>query len=204
MIKVYVGNNINRTPIDVTSDTTLRRAFEEAEVDYGSGTNSLDGATLKAGDLDKTFEEMGVTGEKCYLMNIAKAVNAAAGIKVLAGTVAVEVGYTPDQIKEISRYRPDAMKLKDEKGAVLYTVAKVAKPNGCMNGVGAEFGDNVTAAGKAVIKMEAPVGADIKKWIEETIGVSILKLQKVESQWEDALDEIAKEKAAVLGTIEEL
>ena len=77
MIRVYVGNNIIRTAIDVTSDTTLRRAFEEAEVDYGTGTNSLDGATLKAGDLDKTFEEMGVTGEKCYLMNIAKAVNAA-------------------------------------------------------------------------------------------------------------------------------
>lgn len=202
MIRVYVGNNLNRTPVDVTSDTTLRKVLEDANVDYGVGMTSLDGATLKAGDLDKTFEEMGVTGEKCYLLNTAKAVNAA-GIKVLAGTVAIEVGFTPDQIKEICRYRPDAMKLKDEKGNSLFTVAKVNKANGSINSIGAEFGDAHSATGNAVIKLEA-TGEDVKKWIEENIGVSILNLQKVEAQWAQALDEIAAEKAAVLGTIEEL
>lgn len=201
MIRVYVGNNLNRTPVDVTSDTTLRKVLEEANIDYGVGMTSLDGATLKAGDLDKTFEEMGVTGEKCYLLNTAKAVNAA-GIKVLAGTVAIEVGFTPEQIKEICRYRPEAMKLKDEKGNSLFTVAKVSKENGSINSIGAEFGNAHSASGNAVIKLEAT--GDVRQWIEEHIGVSILNLQKVEAQWASALDEIAAEKAAVLGTIEEL
>lgn len=204
MIRVYVGNNLNRTPVDVTSDTTLRKVLEDANVDYGVGMTSLDGATLKPGDLDKTFEEMGVTGEKCYLLNTAKAVNAAATIKVLAGTVAIEVGYTPEQIKEICRYRPEAMKLKDEDGKTVFTVGKVSKENGSINGIGAEFGGAHAASGNAVIKLEAGAAEDIKKWIEENIGVSILNLQKVEAQWANALAEIAAEKAAVLGTIEEL
>ena len=202
MIRVYVGNNLNRTPVDVTSDTTLRKVLEDANVDYGVGMTSLDGATLKAGDLDKTFEEMGVTGEKCYLLNTAKAVNAAC-IKVLAGTAAVEVGYTPDEIKEICRYRPDAMRLRDENGDPVFTVAKVSG-KGSINGIGAEFGADKTASGKAAIKVEIPAEQDAKTWIEENIGVSILNLQKVEDQWQNALEQIAAEKAAVLDTIEEL
>ena len=202
MIRVFVGNNLDRRPVDVSYEATLRSVLEEAGIDYSIGLTSLDGATLQAGDLDKSFAQMGVTGEKCYLLNTAKAVNAA-GIKVLAGTGVIESAFTPEEIREISRYRPEAMKLKDEKGNTLFTVAKVSGQDGSINGIGAEFGEAKTAAGKAAIKFDV-AGDDAKKYIEEKVGVSILNLNKVESGWDAALAEIAAEKAAVLDTIEEL
>lgn len=203
MLKVYVGNNLSRTPMNVSHEATLRSVFEDANIDYGIGTNSLDGATLQPGDLDKTFSEMGVTGETCYLMNVAKAVNAA-NIKVLAQTAVVGTAYTREEIAEIAKYRPKALSIFDpETKEPVYTVC-LSKGKGMINKVGAEFGTGKTADGKACISLDIPADVDAKEFIEDKVGVAILNLAKVEAQWEGALAEIASEKEAVLGTIEVL
>lgn len=200
MLKVFVGNNINRKAVIVSEDTTLRKVLEDNQVDYGVGMTSLDGATLQTGDLDKTFAQLGITGEQCYLLNTAKAVNAA-GIKVLGLTAVVVSDHTPEELKEIAKYRPEAMMLKDpETKEVTFGVCQ-GKGDGSINRVGAEFGEG-TSDGKAIITLKIPVGTDPKEYIEEKVGVAILNLQKVERGWDAALEEIAQEKAAVLGTIE--
>lgn len=75
MIDLYIGNNLDREKHSYDPDETLRSAFETYGIDYSMGMNTLDGATLKPGDLDKTFKEMGVTSS-CYLLNIKKSENA--------------------------------------------------------------------------------------------------------------------------------
>lgn len=75
MIKVTIGNNVNRESVIIDENTTLRTALEENEIDYTVGIVHLDGSTLKAGDLDKTFADFGIT-EKCYLLSVVKADNA--------------------------------------------------------------------------------------------------------------------------------
>ena len=77
MIKVILGNNVKRTSEILDENTTLREALETAEIDYTRGIMNLDGSTLEPGDLDKTFADFGIT-EKCYLLNVVKADNAAA------------------------------------------------------------------------------------------------------------------------------
>ena len=64
MISVCVGNNLGRTTTIVDSANTLRQVLESNNIDYSLGMTSLDGSTLRAGDLDKTFEDFGIT-EKC-------------------------------------------------------------------------------------------------------------------------------------------
>ena len=76
MIKVVVGNNVNRETVIVSPETTLRTVLEQNEIDYSRGVMHLDGATLQPGDLDKTFTTFGIT-EKCFLLNVVKADNAA-------------------------------------------------------------------------------------------------------------------------------
>ena len=76
MVKVCVGNNVKRDNVIVDSNVTLRSVLEDAHIDYTKGSMHLDGATLQPGDLDKTFEQMGIT-EKCFLLNVVKADNAA-------------------------------------------------------------------------------------------------------------------------------
>ena len=76
MIKVTIGNNLKRTSEILDENTTLREALEDAGIDYTIGVMNLDGCTLEPGDLDMTFAEHGIT-EKCYLLNVVKADNAA-------------------------------------------------------------------------------------------------------------------------------
>ena len=76
MVKVCVGNNVKRDNVIVDSNVTLRSVLEDANIDYTKGTMHLDGATLQPGDLDKTLDQMGIT-EKCFLLNVVKADNAA-------------------------------------------------------------------------------------------------------------------------------
>ena len=75
MIKVTYGNNVNRDSDIVDKSTTIRAFLESHHVDYSRGVMHLDGASLGPGDLDKTFESLGIT-EKCYLLNVVKADNA--------------------------------------------------------------------------------------------------------------------------------
>ena len=76
MVKVCVGNNVKRGNVIVDSNVSLRSVLEDADIDYPKGPMHLAGATLQPGDLDKTFDQMGIT-EKCFLLNVVKADNAA-------------------------------------------------------------------------------------------------------------------------------
>lgn len=200
MVKVYVGNNVSRRPVMVPEDTTLRKVLEDAQIDYSLGMTTLQGATMSPGDLDKTFRDHGVT-EECYLLNVAKAVNAA-GIKVLGQTAVVESGFEPAEIREVAKYRPDSLTLKDAETKEVNFAVGMGSGKGVINKNGAEFGSGKSAEGKAIITMDIPDGEDAKDYIEKKIGVAILNLQKVEDGLRRALGEIADEKAKVLGTIE--
>lgn len=72
MIKVRVGSNLDNTTVIVDANRTLKSVLEENEVDFSRGNVHLDGATLKAGDINKTFAEFGIV-EKCSLVCVVKA-----------------------------------------------------------------------------------------------------------------------------------
>ena len=75
MIKVTVGNNMKRESVIIESSTTLRQVLEDSGIDYTRGVMHLDGSPLQAGDLDKSFDDFGIT-EKCFLLNVVKTDNA--------------------------------------------------------------------------------------------------------------------------------
>lgn len=72
MVKITVGNNVQRSTVIVPSTQTLRKTLEDAGVDYTKGMTTLDGSTLGAGELDKSFGDMGIK-EKAFLLNVVKA-----------------------------------------------------------------------------------------------------------------------------------
>lgn len=74
MIEVTIGTNTNREKTVVDPNRTLRSVLEEHEVNYAVSSVCLDGATLKPGDMDKTFTEMGVK-DRCFLIAVIKADN---------------------------------------------------------------------------------------------------------------------------------
>jgi len=72
MIQVTVGNNVKRERVIVEDSTTLRAVLEDNGIEYTRGVMHLDGSSLVAGDLDKTFADFGIA-EKCFLLNVVKA-----------------------------------------------------------------------------------------------------------------------------------
>ncbi len=75
MVKVTIGNNMQRQEVIVESDATIREVLEENHIEYGMASMHLDGVSLRPGDFDKTFEDLGVT-DHCYLLAVTKTDNA--------------------------------------------------------------------------------------------------------------------------------
>ena len=71
MFELIIGTNTNRDRIPCELTSTIRQALENADIDYTVGTLHLDGISLKTGDMDKTFAELGIT-TKASLINVVK------------------------------------------------------------------------------------------------------------------------------------
>ena len=75
MINVTYGSNLSRLTTLVNPNTTIRTFCEENGIGYETASMTLDGASLRPGDMDKSFADLGVT-ERCFLLSVVKADNA--------------------------------------------------------------------------------------------------------------------------------
>ena len=75
MIKVLVGTTTNRQTLIVAPTRAIRSILEEGGYDYSMGTTLLDGISLKAGDMDKTLADFGIT-EQCRIVTAENKDNA--------------------------------------------------------------------------------------------------------------------------------
>lgn len=214
IISVKLSNNLTRKTVMVDSATPIRKIFEDNDIEYSNGITSLDGASLPAGSMDKSLEELGVTNDSCYLMVSVKADCAADGEEIPAATVAcvkvvgnaavVVSSADLEDVKTLAKYRPESLMLYKGEGKDKEPVFMVGtgKGDGSINKNGAVFGSATTSDGKATITLRIPEGTeDVKAWVEEAIGVSILHLKKVEAQFAAALAEVKTEKKAVADSI---
>ncbi|MBQ9613045.1 MAG: hypothetical protein IJV14_10735 [Lachnospiraceae bacterium] len=206
MLNVTIGNNINRRTVLLPEDTTIREALEQNEIDYSVGMTSLDGSTLTPGQMDKTFAELGIT-DRCYLLNVVKADNAAV-IKIVGGAVVVESAHELATLQKIQKFRGlEALTLYAGEGSAkkpMFGVCCAKSGHGKINANGAEFGTDATADGKAVITMTLPEGADGEKWAMENIGAAIINLNKVENKVEELAADVDREQATVRQSIQVL
>lgn len=75
MLKITVGTNTKRKVVMVPETQTLRQTLEDNDIRYAEGQTSLDGCVLEPGAIDKTFAEMGITGN-AWLVVVSKRDNA--------------------------------------------------------------------------------------------------------------------------------
>ena len=163
---------------------------------------NLDGTTLKAGDLNKTFADFGVT-DSCYLLAVAKADNAAS-VKVAGDAMVLTSGVAFDDIKKIAKYRPEALILKGGKDnkEELFRIG-VTTGKGSVNQYGVSFAkESRGEQGFAQLTILLPDGAkDVKEYVSDTYGRAILLLNKIEETFPAVLSEINAEKARIESTI---
>lgn len=72
MIQVTVGTTTKRNKKNYPSETSIRNILEDNNIDYGVATIMLDGANIKADEMDKSLASLGKV-EKCMLIAVIKA-----------------------------------------------------------------------------------------------------------------------------------
>jgi len=201
MVRVTVGNNVSRQNLIIDENTTLKAALEQAGVDYTRGSITLDGATVMAGGLNKTFAEYGVT-ESCYLLNVAKADNAAK-VTVAGDAIVVTSTLPLEAIKTVAKYRPKELTLfGGEDGKEPLFAIGVGFES--INKFGINFSTAARTEGKeAQITVCLPKGVENPKdYISDTYGAALIALGKLEEKLPGVIEEIAAEKAAIQANIE--
>lgn len=81
MINVVIGTTLKRKSYNLDPNTTLKAALDAAKsdtgIDYTTTMVTLDGASLEAGALNKTFADLGYDGtphhDQAYLLAVQKA-----------------------------------------------------------------------------------------------------------------------------------
>lgn len=203
MIKVTVGNNVSRKSVMVSADATLRSILEENEIDYTRGMTSLDGATLKPGDLDKSFADLGVA-EKCYLLNVVKADNAATAVANGEACV-LKSAMKLDDIKLAKKYDKSALVLTEKVDGAkeeIFRVDIAAKGPGSASMYGVEFAPNADKDGYAQVTVMMPANhGDVSDWIEDNMGAAIKHLSTLEANFAAALENIAADRKTVRDAI---
>lgn len=80
MLRLTIANNMKRANVLVDENTTLREALESNEFDFSRGLLHLDSAPLQAGELNKTFADLGYDGtpgkDRAFISCVVKADNA--------------------------------------------------------------------------------------------------------------------------------
>lgn len=128
-----------------------------------------------------------------------------AKITIAGDSIVVTSSKTLEAIKELEKYSPKALRLydRDEDGNKSEVFRVATGANGVINGNGAVFASATHDEQKlATITMTIPAGtANAVDYAADKIGKAITMLNKVEAQFEDALNTVAAEKAAVLECI---
>lgn len=130
-----------------------------------------------------------------------------AKIKVVGDVMVVESTQTLEDIKTLEKYNPKALFLYEEdedgKKKQVFRVCSTAG-KGSIGQYGASFGSEThDGRGIATITMCLPDGVeDAKEYVAEAVGLAIVRLNKVEEQFAEALTKVEADKAAVLENIE--
>lgn len=75
IINAKFGKNTERYSKNIESSDTIKKVLQDENIDYNTTTILIDGAPLSVGEINKTFDELGVT-ETVYINAVVKASNA--------------------------------------------------------------------------------------------------------------------------------
>ena len=127
-----------------------------------------------------------------------------AKIKLMGDHLAIVSAMKLDELKTIKRRKPEALKLKDDKGEKTVFAVDVDTYEGSLSKFGIVFASQEVVGGRAIYTMPAPSAdsVEVRKYINENLGTVVFDLNKVEAQCVAAFDTITTEEAAIATMIE--
>lgn len=120
-----------------------------------------------------------------------------AKITVTGEALVVTLRVSLENLQRVAKYRPEALKLKDENGDPIYSISVKGTPG--INDFGATFGAATYDENKyAAITMKVnPGDQDIKEYIADTYGAAINYLGEIEEKLPGVITEINEERERI-------
>ena len=203
MVKITLITNNPRKTVFAAETKTVKQILEENDVNYGSAATAVDGATLNAGEINKTLAELGIA-EKTVISVLAHKDNAAKAV-INGASCVITSALKPEQILRYKKYHPEALTLVDEDDEPVFAVDYDPEGPGSLNGFGAVFGCTTNAEGFAQITvMVDPTNEDKKALIADQFGRALLHLSDLETQLIEKIGELDAEEENILSNIEEM
>ena len=119
-------------------------------------------------------------------------------VKVIGNQAVFEAGFPFDVLKEVERFKPDALTIKDDDGNVTFRVS--ANGSGKVSVYGVEFANG--ANGTAYAAVEIPTDGDVADYLFDRFGGVISAVNGIEEGISGKLDEISLMRAALRDSIE--
>ena len=208
--QIKVMNGSDAEIVSAKSTDSIQAVLDKSGVHFSA--NALvqaNGAFIARGALSTTTVEDIVNDPEAtqLITTEIKSQNAAdpEACAVINGSAMVITSTaTPEQIKIMKKYRPNALKLYEGEGAnkKLIFEVDIEEGPGCINRSGAVYSERTNTNGKATITLNVPDEVDdSKEWAQDKLGVAILHLRKLEKQFAPMLSEVQAEKDAVAAAI---
>lgn len=125
-------------------------------------------------------------------------------VKICGSAMVVESSIKFDDIKAIEKYCPDALILYKGEGAEREQEFRICTGPGSINKYGISFeGKSRDGNGFATFTVPLPSNCnDVKSYVSDTYGASLLKLSKLEREVPGVIEGLAAQRDAIESAIE--
>lgn len=126
-----------------------------------------------------------------------------AKMRIIGRTLTIESSATVAELQKLSKFNPEALKLRDENNDVYFVVA-----TGGISSIGKHgicfAGDSYTSEPKATIEISLSLEAqdNPKQYAAENYGSIFKNLQKVEEGLAEAIESVEADHQAIVAAIE--
>ena len=200
MVKITLITN-NPREVDIVPETmTVREFLEKHNVNYGLASTSVDGSPVNSAGLDKSFAEHNVT-TRAIVTSLPNKDNGAQAI-VVGSSCVVKSSLTPEEIKRVKKFHPEALMMYDENNEPVFAIDIDETQPGSIDDVGACFGNATSTDGKATITIVIdPAAEDPGELVYEKLGRSLLYLREMEENLVEMLPSMNDEERNIRSMI---
>lgn len=197
MYQIRVNNATIRKTLVLDDSTTIRQAFEEAEI-TPSGLLSINGLFINANDIDRAINTFNIAPDKPVWISSCTKTENACRITVLGDTVAIKTDISYEDLELIERMN-GGLTLVNEEGEEVFKI--VTGETGELS----KFGMVVPPTG--IVNIRIPAGFvtedERKEFIYDTMAETFTHIRELEDITREAntVEELNRKKAEFFGSI---